>query len=148
MVPQEPQRRGALHLLGWLVGGVLIGWVAAMGMMMLSVAIGMAFVVGLDLDQAWGVPVYIAVFAFGVAGYATLVTWSITEAGKRTYVPKLVWPALGVFPTYWGVLSAVARPRGVVQPTVTYFALAGLALAWLLQRRPRRHRLSAGAASS
>lgn len=128
---RRPKRSGGLRLALWGVGGAIAGFVLATAMILLVAVVGMAAVIGFGYDQSIGAPIYVALFIFGIVGYALIVRFAIRRLGRKNPVPWIVWPALAAFPLAWTALSLSSTWKGLISPSVSLLAGLGLVLAWL-----------------
>jgi len=121
----------------WAIGASTASTVVSNVVLMAVGGLGMFVVMGLRLDRAVGIPVYLAALALGAVGYGAIVHGGLVRAGRRTSVPWIVWPALAAWPVTWILVSVFADPAGVLEPTPAVIAAIGTLGAWFTLGRNR-----------
>lgn len=113
----------------WAGGAIVASAIAGQLVLMIGVGIGMLIVTGLGLGESVGVPVYWGSIIFVPLAYAAIIYGSVRLLGRHTAIPWIIWPAMLVYPTLWGIAAALSHD--VVQPFPSVVAFCSIALAFV-----------------
>lgn len=126
---------GALGL--WLLGASAVGSVVP-GVLLTAIGGGAIMIVwALDLTRGVGTGVYLIACVCCVAAYWAVLHGAMRTMSRLTDVPRVVWPALLVWPVIWIAVSVFADPRDVLEPASAVMGAAGVILAWFTSGRSR-----------
>lgn len=136
----EDTRRTTGTLALWVLGASAVGSVVPNLVLALLAGAAMMVVWGLDLTRGPGTGVYLVACACCVVTYWAILHVVTRAIHRFAEVPRVVWPALLVWPVMWIAVSVFADPRGVLEPASAVVGTAGVLLAWFTSGRSRAAR--------